>query len=105
MWPRRTVRRSRPRATQLPKFRHADNELLYRHPSGCPNNVSDLGFVYGYQAPPAPPYNGTIVMFSGDGGEDAAIRSNFHTYVTYYLQNGYQIVEVAWGPPSGGIAW
>lgn len=44
-------------------------------------------------------------MFSGDGGEDAAIRSNFHTYVTYYLQSGYQIVEVAWGPLSGGIAW
>lgn len=73
--------------------------------SNCPS-VSDLDFVYGYAPPSGGGQNGTIVMLSGDGGTNAAIGTNFSYYVPFYEQNGYQVVEVAWGPYGGnGIPW
>jgi hypothetical protein len=74
--------------------------------ANCPG-LSDLGFVFGY-APPASGTKpqGTIVMLSGDGGTNAAIGPNFSHFVPFYEQNGYQVVELAWGPYGGsGIAW
>lgn len=73
--------------------------------ANCPG-VSDLGFVFGYAPPTARPYNGTIVMLSGDGGTNAAIGTNFSYYVPFYESKGYQVVEVAWGPYGGnGTPW
>ena len=79
----------------------------------CPN-VSGIGlladplqFVYAY-APNAKGTTllGTIVMFSGDGGEMAG-NAGFQTYyVPQYELAGYQVVEVAWGPyGTKGLAW
>jgi hypothetical protein len=75
--------------------------------SGCPNGVVDLNFVFGYAPPTAGTTPaGTIVMLSGDGGENAAIGPFFPKYVQAYENNGYQVVEVAWGPiPFSGIPW
>jgi hypothetical protein len=77
--------------------------------TGCTVNdagVSDLYFVWGYAMPTAPPYKGTIVMLPGDGGENAATDTTFQQYISQYLADGYQVVEVAWGAyGGGGVAW
>jgi hypothetical protein len=71
----------------------------------CPG-VSDLGFVFGYAPPTGGGVKGTVVMLSGDGGTNAAIGTNFSYYVPYYESQGYQVVEVAWGPYGGyGVPW
>jgi len=60
---------------------------------------------------PTPPAKGTtllgtIVMFSGDGGEMAGNPGFQMYYVPRYEQAGYQVVEVAWGPyGTKGLAW
>ena len=75
--------------------------------TGCTANdagVSDLYFVWGYAMPTAPPYKGTIVMLPGDGGENAATDTTFQQYISQYLADGYQVVEVAWGAYGGGVS-
>jgi hypothetical protein len=91
-------------------FRNFDTSMTNCYSAtlaGCPSGVSDIGFVYGY-APPIASVQiaGTIVMFSGDGGENAAVGPFFPKYVQAYRTAGYQVVEAAWGPtPGSGIAW
>jgi hypothetical protein len=73
--------------------------------ANCPNNVADMNFVYAYAPAQGTPL-GTIVMFSGDGGEYAATGPNFPKYASYYEGQGYQVVEVAWGGlGTQGTAW
>jgi hypothetical protein len=64
----------------------------------CPN-ADPLDLVYGVDQPAAAPtYNGTIVMFAGDGGTYAGPENGaFDTYAAAYLAAGYQIIQVAWG--------
>jgi hypothetical protein len=79
----------------------------------CPS-VNGIGlladpmqFVYAY-APNAKGTTllGTIVMFSGDGGEMAGNQGFQMYYVPQYELAGYQVVEVAWGPyGTKGLAW
>src|ERR1700691_891244 len=71
----------------------------------CPN-TDPLTLVYGVDLPTSGPYNGTIVMFAGDGGTYAGqsddASSPFNTYAAAYLKNGYQIVQIAWGATYPG---
>jgi hypothetical protein len=62
---------------------------------GCPGN-DDLSFVFGV-APPAagkPPL-GTIVFFSGDGGDVAENGTDQNNLLTGYINDGFQLVEIA----------
>jgi hypothetical protein len=71
---------------------------------GCPGN-DDLSFVFGV-APPAagkPPL-GTIVFFSGDGGDVAENGTDQNNLLTVYINDGFQLVEIAWGSPTA-IDW
>jgi len=72
----------------------------------CPN-ADPLDLVYGVDQPAAAPtYNGTIVMFAGDGGTYAGPENGaFDTYAAAYLAAGYQIIQVAWGQTYPGYDW
>lgn len=64
---------------------------------GCPN-ADDLTFVYGVAPPVAtkPPL-GTVVYFSGGGGNVAEDGPDQDALLVGYINDGYQLVEIAWG--------
>ena len=59
---------------------------------------------YGFNT--APPYSGTIVYLTGDGGLNGGDAGSLNYYAQYYTQHGYQLVEVAWGDyTTKGTPW
>lgn len=63
--------------------------------SNCPNAL-DLGLTFGYRAPATS--LGTIVFFTGSGGEDPG-TSQFNSYADDYFNRGYTVIETAWDSP------
>lgn len=97
-----------PPANQGPDFRDFDPTMTncYTATMNCPN-TDPLPFVYAY-APNSQNTTllGTIVMFSGGGGEMAGNAGFQGYYVPYYESQGYQVVEIAWGAyGTQGTAW
>src|ERR1700730_5184193 len=71
----------------------------------CPS-ADALPFAYAYTPPnPGTALLGTIVIFTGDGGTYASNDGFAMHHVPYYESQGYQVVEVAWGPGMMGTAW
>ncbi|HVI07863.1 MAG TPA: hypothetical protein VND65_06170, partial [Candidatus Binatia bacterium] len=71
----------------------------------CPNTDQ---FQLDYAVTPpqgGAPLIGSIVMLTGDGGTYASNIAFSNYYVPYYESQGYQVVEVAWGPDPTGTAW
>jgi hypothetical protein len=68
--------------------------------SGC-SGTDNLQFVYGVENPSGT-LNGTIVFFSGDGGDHAADGLDELTLIESYVAAGYQVVQVAWGAGTQG---
>jgi hypothetical protein len=65
-----------------------------------------LPVVYGIAPAQGTTVRGTIIMFTGDGGEVAGNLGFQKFYVPYYESLGYQVVEVAWGAyGTKGTAW
>lgn len=64
--------------------------------STCPNAL-DLGLTFGYRAPAGTP-KGTIVFFTGSGGESAG-DDQFNAYSDDYVNADYAVVETAWDGP------
>jgi hypothetical protein len=69
----------------------------------CPN-ADPLQFIYGYWSPQGTP-TGTIVTLTGDGGTYASTPAFSTLYIPAYEAANYQVVEVAWGPLTPGVAW
>ena len=60
-------------------------------------SADDVNFTFGYEPQTQGAYAGTILFFSSGGGEapgDDDLQPT--TFGPYYLQNGYEIVQVAW---------
>lgn len=70
---------------------------------GCPGN-QDLQFVYGVAAPSGTP-KATIVFLAGDGGVVAADGPEEQVLLARYVNDGYQVVQIAWGPHQEGQDW
>lgn len=68
--------------------------------NGC-SGTDSLQFVYGVETPSGT-LNGTIVFFSGDGGDHAADGQDKLTLIESYVAAGYQVVQVAWGAGTQG---
>jgi hypothetical protein len=67
----------------------------YQATVSCPG-TEDIGVTYSYSNPSGIP-RGAIVMFNGSGGTEAfGTGYGQHSYVTTYLQAGYQVVQTAW---------
>jgi hypothetical protein len=74
--------------------------------TGCPND-QDFPLVYSVNAPTnGQQPKGTIVLLSGFGGGNAVLPDGEEDlYVPTYTAAGYQVVQIAWGTPSGAIDW
>jgi len=59
------------------------------------NNTEDLGFTYGY-ATPSNQVLGTIVLLTGAGGQDANQESEKPNFATFYFNQNYRVVQLAW---------
>jgi len=59
----------------------------------CANSI-DLGFTFGEVL--VSNNKGTVVLFNGSGGDQAPGGTD---YANYYVQNGYQVVQVVWNSP------
>jgi hypothetical protein len=70
--------------------------------SACPGDA-DLQFTFGVAGPPKP--EGTVVFFAGDGGETAADGPAEQAVLTQYLNDGWQVVQIAWGPDKSPEDW
>ena len=57
-------------------------------------NTTDLGFTFGEVL--VSNNKGTVVLFNGSGGDQAPGGTD---YANYYVQNGYQVVQVVWNSP------
>ena len=64
---------------------------------GC-GGADNLQFVYGIEVLPNITPSGTIVFFSGGGGDQAADGPDQWSLIESYVSDGYQVVQVAWGP-------
>jgi len=60
----------------------------------CPNTVQ-IGMTYGVLNPGGA--NGTVVFFTGGGGEEAAeFPGEEQSYAQIYVGQGYQVVQTSW---------
>jgi len=71
--------------------------------TGCPNEVQDISFTYGYLNPAgiapgitASNVQGLIVFFDGSAGTTPAAEEAEYDMLHYYFTQGYEIVQVAW---------
>ena len=91
---------------RLPRGGHSTFFFRASRVSLCKTHSLDLRPFVSYGFNTAPPYSGTIVYLTGDGGLNGGDAGSLNYYAQYYTQHGYQLVEVAWGDyTTKGTPW
>jgi hypothetical protein len=72
--------------------------VCYQATMTCANTIAttpNLFFVYSYLLPQST-LKGTIILFSGTGGEPGSLAAVNNKFAKDYYNDGFEIVEVAW---------